>query len=84
MMYDLVTSLKSRKRKVNEGDTTVYTLNEGIGERYVFCFFASSGNLNIGMMEVEHPESNIAVSEKLVPLTVKVALINRDCCVVCR
>ena len=49
-----------------------------------FVFFASSGNLNIGMIQVEHPESNIAVSEKLIPLTVKVALINRDCCVVCR
>ena len=49
----------------------------------VMCFSTSSGNQEIGMMLVEHPESSIAVSEKVVPLTVKVALMNWDCCVVC-
>ena len=51
---------------------------------FFFCFFfASSGNWEIGVMQVEHPESCFAVSEKVVSLTVKVALMNRDCCVVC-
>ena len=49
--------------------------------RYAFFFFAPSGNWEIGMMQLEHPESCIAVSEKVVPLTVKVAQMNRDCCV---
>ena len=49
--------------------------------RYVFL--ASSGNREIGMMQVEHPEFSIAVSEKAVLLTVKVALMNGDRCVVC-
>ena len=35
------------------------------------------------MMQVEHPESSIALSEKVVPLTVKVTLMNGDCFVVC-
>ena len=46
-------------------------------------FLTSSGNWEIGMVLVEHPESRIVVSEKVVPLTVKVALMNGDCCVVC-
>ena len=46
------------------------------------CFLASSGNREIGMMQVEHPESSTRVSEKVVHLTVKVALMNGDCCVV--
>ena len=51
----------------------------------VMCFFflASSCNQEIGMMPVEYLESNIAVSEKVVALTVKVALMNGYCCVMC-
>ena len=49
----------------------------------VMCFLASSGNREICMMQIEYPEFIIAVSGEAVPLTVKVALMNGDCFIVC-
>ena len=49
----------------------------------VICFLTFFGSREIGMIQVEHSKSSIAVSENMVSLTVKVALVNRDCCVVC-
>ena len=47
--------------------------------RSALCSLASSGMQEVCMIEVEHTESSIAGSEKVVPLMVKLALMNRDC-----
>ena len=40
---------------------------------WVTCFLASFSRCEISTMQVEHPESNIATPENVMPLTVKVA-----------
>ena len=41
---------------------------------------ASFGSREIGTVQVEHPESNIATPVNVMPLTVKVALTSCDRC----
>ena len=45
---------------------------------WVTCFLASFSSREIGTIQVEHPESNIATLENVMPLTVKVALTSGD------
>ena len=47
---------------------------------WITCFLASYSSWEIGKMQVEHPESNIAMLENVMPLTVKVALMSGDQC----
>ena len=47
---------------------------------WVTCFLASFGSREIGTMQVEHPEFNIATPENVMPLTVKVASTSSDRC----
>ena len=47
---------------------------------WVTCFLASFGRREIGTMQVEHTESNIATPEKVILLTVKAALMSGDWC----
>ena len=47
---------------------------------WVMCFWASFSSWEIGTMQVEHPESNIATPENEMPLAVEVALISGDWC----
>ena len=45
---------------------------------WVMCFLASFGSREMATIQVEHPESNIATPENVIPLTVKVALMSGD------
>lgn len=45
---------------------------------WVMCFLVYLGSQETGIMEVEHPDSSIATLEKVVLLTMKVILMNRD------
>ena len=47
---------------------------------WVKYFLASFGSREMGTIQVEHPESNIATPENVMPLTVKVALTSGDRC----
>ena len=47
---------------------------------WVTYFLASFGSREIGTMQVEHPESDIATPENVMPSTVKVALTSGDRC----
>ena len=47
---------------------------------WVTCFWTSFCSREIGTMQVEHPKSNIATPENVMPLAVKVALPSVDQC----